>query len=99
MSTSPRARHGQIPAEDPVGCQGDDGTYTVIRTGNAASTSNDIAKQLITTVATLVPAVAAFYFGANSVTNAAKDARQGNPRTGLGKAGGARRPARVVGAS
>ena len=37
-------------------------------------TSDDIAKQLITTVGTLVTAVAAFYFGANSVSSAIKDA-------------------------
>jgi hypothetical protein len=35
--------------------------------------SDDIAKQLITTVGTLVTAVAAFYFGANSVTTARRE--------------------------
>ncbi|MGX1159921.1 hypothetical protein FBY31_1719 [Arthrobacter sp. SLBN-100] len=39
--------------------------------GTAAS--EDIAKQLITTVGTLVTAVAAFYFGANSVMGAKKE--------------------------
>ncbi|CAM5792243.1 DUF1345 domain-containing protein [Cellulomonas persica] len=33
-------------------------------------TSDDLAKQLVTTVATLVTAVAAFYFGSNTVTTA-----------------------------
>jgi hypothetical protein len=36
-------------------------------------TSDDLAKQLITTVGTLVTAVAAFYFGANTVRAAHKD--------------------------
>jgi amino acid transporter len=39
------------------------------------TTSDDLAKQLVTTVATLVTAVAAFYFGANSVSSAHKEAR------------------------
>lgn len=38
------------------------------------NTSDDIAKQLVTTVGTLVTAVAAFYFGANSVSTAHKEA-------------------------
>jgi amino acid transporter len=38
------------------------------------TTSDDLAKQLVTTVATLVTAVAAFYFGANSVSTAHKEA-------------------------
>jgi hypothetical protein len=37
------------------------------------TTSDDIAKQLITTIGTLVVAVAAFYFGANSVQAARKE--------------------------
>jgi hypothetical protein len=38
--------------------------------------SNDIAKQLLTVVGTLVTAVAAFYFGANSVAAANRAARE-----------------------
>jgi hypothetical protein len=37
----------------------------------STTTSDDIAKQLVTTVGTLVTAVAAFYFGANTVAGAA----------------------------
>lgn len=39
---------------------------------SGTQTSDDIAKQLITTIGTLVVAVAAFYFGANSVQAARK---------------------------
>lgn len=45
-------------------------------------TSDDLAKQLVTTLATLVTAVAAFYFGANSVRGAAKDAAAQAPPHG-----------------
>jgi heme/copper-type cytochrome/quinol oxidase subunit 2 len=46
--------------------------YDVTLQAPSANTnaSDDIAKQLVTTVGTLVTAVAAFYFGANSVTSA-----------------------------
>ncbi|MBO0895683.1 hypothetical protein [Arthrobacter sunyaminii] len=40
---------------------------------SGTATSDDLAKQLITTVGTLVTAVAAFYFGANSVKSARSD--------------------------
>jgi MFS family permease len=43
--------------------------------------SNDIAKQLVTTVGTLVTAVAAFYFGANSVTSALNTTSKGTSTT------------------
>jgi hypothetical protein len=47
---------------------------TLLPDSGNTTTSDDIAKQLITTVATLVTAVAAFYFGANSVASAHKAA-------------------------
>jgi hypothetical protein len=51
---------------------GADLTYdvTLLPALSNTNSSDDIAKQLITTVGTLVTAVAAFYFGANSVTTA-----------------------------
>lgn len=56
-------------------------TYDVTLLPPSASTgtSDDIAKQLVTTLATLVTAVAAFYFGANTVTSATKQARNQEP--------------------
>jgi heme/copper-type cytochrome/quinol oxidase subunit 2 len=48
--------------------------------GPNTATSDDIAKQLITVLGTLVTAVAAFYFGANSV----KDARPSDAAPGGG---------------
>lgn len=47
---------------------------TLAPSGTNTTTSDDIAKQLVTTVATLVTAVAAFYFGANTVSAAHKEA-------------------------
>lgn len=43
---------------------------TLKKGGANTATSDDLAKQLVTTVATLVTAVAAFYFGANSTSTA-----------------------------
>ena len=50
-------------------------TYTVSLLPSAVEnqTSDDLVKQLITVLGTLVTAVAAFYFGANTVGTAAKD--------------------------
>lgn len=50
-------------------------TYTVSLLPSALEnqTSDDLAKQLITVLGTLVTAVAAFYFGANTVGSATKD--------------------------
>ena len=60
--------------------------------GNTA-TSDDLAKQLVTTVATLVTAVAAFYFGANAVSSAHKEARRARRDRRRGRGGlGPRRP-------
>jgi hypothetical protein len=55
--------------------------YDVTLVGRLADTSkaDDIAGQLITTVATLVTAVAAFYFGANSVQTARSRELKENP--------------------
>jgi uncharacterized membrane protein YhaH (DUF805 family) len=69
---------GEILSSSSQG-SGTDAVFTVTMLpalSNTAS-SDDIAKQLITTVGTLVTAVAAFYFGANSVSNALKEAREG----------------------
>jgi hypothetical protein len=51
-------------------------TYDVVLYPQTSGTptSDDLAKQIVTTVATLVTAVAAFYFGANVVSSAHKDA-------------------------
>lgn len=53
---------------------GSDSTYELARTNAAAAdalaASEDIARQLLTTVGTLVVAIAAFYFGSNSVASA-----------------------------
>jgi ABC-type multidrug transport system fused ATPase/permease subunit len=54
-------------------------------TNTAAST--DIAKQLITIVATLVTAVSAFYFGANTATSASSQPRDGGAGSGNGAEG------------
>jgi amino acid transporter len=50
------------------------------------ATSDDIAKQLVTTLATLVTAVAAFYFGAGHVQSAidAQDEKQKKAKRGRG---------------
>lgn len=44
--------------------------YDVVLVGMRSGASTDIAKQLVTTVSTLVVAVAAFYFGSSSVQSA-----------------------------
>jgi hypothetical protein len=73
-------RFGEIPTEEIESVEsrtvGDATLYTVTLSPKTANTttSDDIAKQLVTTVATLVTAVAAFYFGANAVAAAHKEA-------------------------
>lgn len=54
---------------------GDSTLYDVVLypVGLSTPTSDDLAKQLITTLSVLVTAVASFYFGANSVSGAHKD--------------------------
>jgi membrane protein YdbS with pleckstrin-like domain len=61
----------QVPSTSSKGVT----TYTVTLLPSAVEnqTSDDLAKQLITVLGTLVTAVAAFYFGANTVGTAAKD--------------------------
>jgi len=44
--------------------------YTAMSTGKGTPASADLAKQLVTTVSTLVVAISAFYFGSNSVQTA-----------------------------
>lgn len=71
---------------------------------SGTTTSDDIAKQLITTLGTLVTAIAAFYFGANSVEVAKKKlkdpnmaaARNGGTTAGTAGTGTANTPAPVV---
>lgn len=41
--------------------------YTAMSEGTPSTESSDLAKQLVTTVSTLVVAISAFYFGSNSV--------------------------------
>jgi hypothetical protein len=58
-----------IPATDIVGVRPSEIDKTKFRVERRADTavSDDLAQQLLTTISTLVVAVAAFYFGANSV--------------------------------
>lgn len=66
---------------------------TLLPDSGNTPTSDDIAKQLVTTVATLVTAVAAFYFGANSVSSAHREAaRGGGPGRRRRRRSGPRRP-------
>jgi hypothetical protein len=60
---------GQIPVEQIAASSFDaqSGTYTVEKVATRSAASNDIAKQVITTVSTLVVSISAFYFGAQSV--------------------------------
>ncbi len=56
-------------------------TYTVVRAFENRL-ADDFAKQLLTTLSTLVVAVAGFYFGAKSVETGARTARDLGPLTG-----------------
>jgi hypothetical protein len=73
-------RYSAIPTDQIVSATprtvGTQTVYDVVLYPGSSGTptSDDLAKQLVTTLATLVTAVAAFYFGANSVRGAAKDA-------------------------
>jgi heme/copper-type cytochrome/quinol oxidase subunit 2 len=69
---------------------GADLTYdvTLLPALSNTDSSDDIAKQLITTVGTLVTAVAAFYFGANSVTTAMGAGRRPTKGSAAPVAGG-----------
>lgn len=73
------ARYAAIPTDQIVSATprtADAATvYDVVLypSSTGTPTSDDLAKQLVTTLATLVTAVAAFYFGANSVQGAIKD--------------------------
>jgi amino acid transporter len=59
---------------------------------NSTTTSDDIAKQLVTTVGTLVTAVAAFYFGANTVAGHGGRGGDGTSASGVVVAPGAGGP-------
>ena len=59
--------------ETPAGS----GSYDVVMTAAPNAAFDDLSKQLLTTLATLVVAIAAFYFGASTVTNAVETV---NPR-------------------
>lgn len=74
------ARFSAIPTDQIISASprtvGTTTVYDVVLypSSSGTPTSDDLAKQLVTTLATLVTAVAAFYFGANSVRGAVKDA-------------------------
>jgi heme/copper-type cytochrome/quinol oxidase subunit 2 len=79
LSGIDEARFASIPTEllyKSTTTVADDGTttYNVVLLPDPLENqaSDDLAKQLITLLGTLVTAVAAFYFGANSVTSALK---------------------------
>lgn len=67
-------RVAQIATEDIVEMTstgtGENERFTVVLATRKDPSSIDLAKQLVTTVSTLVVAVAAFYFGTNSVSSA-----------------------------
>lgn len=64
------AERDGIPADQiSFALEREDGTFDVYLVANNQA-GEDIAKQLLTTVSTLVVAIAAFYFGANSVQTA-----------------------------
>jgi hypothetical protein len=63
-----------------------DGLFDVTYSSPRSAGSLDIAKQLLTTVSTLVVAVAAFYFGANSVQTATRTALELDQGDGTGPA-------------
>ena len=101
-------RLGEIPTTDirTSSPRTENGTvvYDVVLYPRSSITqsSNDLAKQLVTTLATLVTAIAAFYFGANSVSSAMKEApkalgRVGGPGDDRGSSGtGAGNPSGTV---
>jgi hypothetical protein len=60
------------------------GRYDVVLTAAPNQAYEDLSKQLLTTLATLVVAIAAFYFGASTVTNAVETAKR-VPEPGDGK--------------
>ena len=62
------------PSED-----GDTFDVTLRSLSGGTTTSDDLAKQLVTTLGTLVTAVAAFYFGSNSVSTARNRSDGGTP--------------------
>jgi IPT/TIG domain len=71
------AQFAQIPATDlisstPVPAAGTPTSYTVTIRGTASSAEQDIGKNLIVLLGTLITAVTAFYFGTNSATSAAR---------------------------
>jgi hypothetical protein len=88
------ARFSAIPTEQIVSASprtvGTATVYDVVLypSSSGTPTSDDLAKQLVTTLATLVTAVAAFYFGANSVRGAVKDAAESGPAAGQVVVGG-----------
>jgi hypothetical protein len=74
-----RATVDAIPPEALVSVEPstiDKTMFRVVRHADTAA-SDDLAKQLLTTISTLVVAVAAFYFGANSVQSAARIGTEG----------------------
>jgi len=70
----PRATVDAIPPETLVSVEPSTIDKTMLRVVRHADTaaSDDLANKLLTTISTLVVAVAAFYFGANSVQSASR---------------------------
>lgn len=66
--------------ESPAGS----GVYDVVMTAAPNAAFDDLSKQLLTTLATLVVAIAAFYFGASTVTNAVDTVTPKGPGNGGG---------------
>ena len=71
------AQFAQIPPTDlisstPVPATGKPTSYNVVIRGSASSAEQDIGKNLVVLLGTLITAVASFYFGSNSATYAAR---------------------------
>jgi hypothetical protein len=74
-------RVDKIPIIEIAGVRPDPnnaGRFIVERITGPTQTSQDLAKQLLTTLSTLVVAIAAFYFGSSSVAQALKHGENGS---------------------
>jgi hypothetical protein len=70
------AQFTQIPAEDlisstPIPATGTPTSYNVVIQGSISPAAQDIGKNVVVLLGTLITAVAAFYFGSKSATSAA----------------------------
>ncbi|HKS22886.1 MAG TPA: hypothetical protein VJZ76_08830 [Thermoanaerobaculia bacterium] len=61
----------------------------VVLNAEAVAAANDLAKQVLTILGTLLTAISSFYFGSQSATSAVKAAAGANPPAGGGGAAGA----------